>query len=246
MLIDYKNVSISRDDKVVLSGVNFHADAGELIYITGRVGSGKTSLLKTFYAELEPDSIEGESTAVVLDRDMYHIKRRDIPQLRREMGIVFQDFQLLADRSVARNLEFVLKATGWKHKSDIRERVEKVLELVGMQEMGDKMPHELSGGEQQRVAIARALLNEPKIIVADEPTANLDQETARSIAGLLKDACGHDTAVVVTTHNPALIKAFPGVEYRCVGGHLKCITEEKSKIDHPLIEETNNSNTIQP
>lgn len=227
MLIDFKNVSVSRDGKQVLTGVDFHADEGEFIYITGRVGSGKTSLLKTFYAELKPDEAEGGSVATVLGRDMMRLKRREVPALRREMGIVFQDFQLLADRTVERNLEFVLKATGWKHKAEIAERAHKVLELVGMGGTEQKMPHELSGGEQQRVAIARALLNEPKIIIADEPTANLDPETARAIVSLLKDACSRGSTVVTTTHNPQLLREFPGVVYRCEDGTLKCKTQSE-------------------
>ncbi len=227
MLIDFKNVSVSRDGKAVLSGVDFHADEGEFIYLTGRVGSGKTTLLKTFYAELQPDETEGGSVATVLGRDMLRLRRREVPALRREMGIVFQDFQLLADRTVERNLEFVLKATGWKRKDEISERVHQVLNLVGMEGTEQKMPHELSGGEQQRVAIARALLNEPKIIIADEPTANLDPETARSIIALLKDACTRGATVVTTTHNPMILQEFPGIVYRCEDGTLKCQTQSE-------------------
>ena len=156
MFIEYKNVNIYQDDVKVLANVDFHVDEGEFIYIIGHVGSGKSSLLKTLYCELDID--EGDE-AVVLERNLLKIKRKEIPSLRKELGIIFQDFQLLHDRSVFKNLQFVLKATGWKNKSDINERIDEVLELVGMSEKKMKMPYELSGGEQQRIAIARAILN---------------------------------------------------------------------------------------
>ena len=171
MIIEYKNVEIYQQDVCVLKGIDFHVDEGEFIYIIGKVGSGKSSLLKTTYCELDIDSAE---KAEVLGRDIMNIRRRDIPALRKEMGIIFQDFQLLHDRSVLKNLEFVLKSTGWKNKKERLERIDEVLGLVGMKEKKDKMPHELSGGEQQRIAIARAILNKPKVIIADEPTGNLD------------------------------------------------------------------------
>jgi len=186
MLIDYQNVSIYQADKCVLKDVNFHVDEGEFTYLIGKVGSGKSSLLKTLYCEL--DLVEGETEkAEILSRDLKTIKRKEIPALRKELGIIFQDFQLLHDRTVRKNFEFVLKATGWKKKEDRNKRIEEVLGEVGMMEKIDKMPHELSGGEQQRIAIARALLNNPKVIIADEPTGNLDPETASNIVSLLKE-----------------------------------------------------------
>ena len=174
MLIDYRKVSIYQDDVCVLNDVDFNVDEGEFVYIIGKVGSGKSSLLKTLYCELDIDlDIDSAEKAEVLGRDVMKIKRREIPELRKEMGIIFQDFQLLHDRSVEKNLDFVLKATGWK-KSERAQRIVEVLEAVGLADKAGKMPHELSGGEQQRIAIARSLLNRPKIIVADEPTGNLD------------------------------------------------------------------------
>ena len=194
MLIEYKKVRIFQEDVCVLNDVDFHVEEGEFIYIIGKVGSGKSSLLKTTYCELD---IESGEQATVLDRDIMNIRRREIPALRKEMGIIFQDFQLLHDRTVAKNLRFVLKATGWKNKKEIEERIDEVLEMVGMQEKKDKMPHELSGGEQQRIAIARAILNKPKIIIADEPTGNLDPETATYIIDLLRQISQTGTAIVI-------------------------------------------------
>ena len=230
MLIDYQNVSIYQAEKCVLQNVNFHVDEGEFAYLIGKVGSGKSSLLKTLYCEL--DLVEGETDkAEILGRDLKTIRRKDIPALRKEMGIIFQDFQLLHDRTVRKNFEFVLKATGWKNKKDREKRIEEVLNEVGMIEKIDKMPHELSGGEQQRVAIARALLNTPKIIIADEPTGNLDPETASNIVSLLKDITKQGTAVVMTTHNIPMLDKFPGIVYRCKEGVLYDVTNEYNHID---------------
>ena len=230
MLIDYQNVSIYQAEKCVLQSVNFHVDEGEFAYLIGKVGSGKSSLLKTLYCEL--DLVEGETDkAEILGRDLKAIRRKDIPALRKEMGIIFQDFQLLHDRTVRKNFEFVLKATGWKNKKDRDKRIEEVLNEVGMIEKIDKMPHELSGGEQQRVAIARALLNNPKIIIADEPTGNLDPETANNIVSLLKDITKQGTAVVMTTHNIPMLDKFPGIVYRCKDGVLHDVTNEYNRID---------------
>lgn len=217
MLIEYKNVSIYQEDQQVLKDVNFHVDESEFIYLIGKVGTGKSSLLKTMYSELDIDEAE---TAMVLGRDMMKIKRKHVPELRREMGVIFQDFQLLHDRTVYKNLRFVLKATGWK-KADIDQRIDEVLEAVGMTESKMKMPHELSGGEQQRIAIARALLNHPKVIIADEPTGNLDPETAENIVSLLKSITRTGTAVVMSTHNIPMLDKFPGIVYRCEDGTLK-------------------------
>lgn len=217
MLIDYKNVTICQTNRVILENVNFNVDAGEFIYLIGKVGSGKSSLLKTIYCEL---GIKDSECAVVLDRDITTIKRKNIPALRREMGIIFQDFKLLVDRNVKRNLRFVLRATGWKNENEINERIDKVLDAVGMSESKDKMPHELSGGEKQRIAIARALLNEPKIIIADEPTGNLDPETADNIVQLLKQITIKGTAVVMSTHNLPMLDKHPGIVYRCEDSRL--------------------------
>lgn len=220
MLIDYQNVNIYQGEELILKDVNFDIDEGQLVYIIGKVGSGKSSLLKTLYCELDlyPDEV---GKAEVLGRDLASIKRKHIPALRREMGIIFQDFQLLHDRTVEKNLQFVLKATGWKDTADIGQRITEVLNDVGMAEARDKMPHKLSGGEQQRIAIARALLNKPKIIVADEPTGNLDPETAEAIVTLLKNITRTGTAVIMSTHNIPMLDKVPGIVYRCENGTMK-------------------------
>lgn len=227
MFVDYKNVSIYQDSVCVLAGVDFHVEEGEFIYIIGHVGSGKSSLLKTLYCEL--DVYEGDE-AVVLGRDLLKIKRKGVPALRKELGVIFQDFQLLHDRSVYKNLQFVLKATGWKGKAEMNERIDEVLESVGMSDKKEKMPYELSGGEQQRIAIARAILNKPKMIIADEPTGNLDPETADNIVSLLKQICLTGTAVVMSTHNLPMLDKYPGVVYQCKDGHLNDVTGEYNKI----------------
>ena len=184
--------------------------------------------MKTIYCEVDFDKDDAEK-AEVLGRDLLSIKRRDIPALRREMGIIFQDFQLLHDRNVYRNLEFVLHSTGWKSSKEIAARIEQVLEAVGMQDKKLRLPHELSGGEQQRIAIARALLNSPKIIIADEPTGNLDPETAEKIVGLLYEISHTGTAVVFSTHNHGLIEKFPGRVFKCEDGKLCNVTDKYNK-----------------
>ena len=222
-LIEYKNVSVfHQDDDAVLNGIDFNVDEGEFIYIIGKVGSGKSSLLRTFYAELD---IEEAEKAEVLGRDMMTIRRKEVPALRRELGIIFQNFQLLTDRSVSKNLEFVLRATGWD-KEEIPARIDEVLQSVGMEAARDKMPYQLSGGEQQRIAIARSLLNNPKVILADEPTGNLDPETADNIVALLKDITATGTAVVMTTHNLPMLDKYPGIVYQCGEGKLEDITAQ--------------------
>lgn len=230
MLIDYQKVNIYQQDVQILHDVDFHADEGEFIYIIGKVGSGKSSLLKTIYCELDIDDEDAE-TAEVLGRDLKTIKRKEIPALRKEMGIIFQDFQLLHDRSVYQNLRFVLSATGWKEKEKISQRIDEVLNDVGMQDKRDQMPHELSGGEQQRIAIARALLNHPKMIIADEPTGNLDPETAGSIIQLLKNITQSGTAVVMSTHNIPMLDKYSGIVYRCKDGRISDVTKEYNKMD---------------
>ena len=221
-LITYNNVEIHQQELCVLSDVTLQLHKGEFVYLVGKVGSGKTSLLKTFYGEL--DIADGE--AEVLGYNMRTIKRKYIPQLRRKLGIVFQDFQLLTDRTVYNNLEFVLKATGWKNKMEIKERIEEVLQLVGMSNKGYKLPNELSGGEQQRIVIARAVLNSPAIILADEPTGNLDVETGKAIVELLHSICESGSSVVMTTHNLQLMKEYPGRVYRCAEHCIKDVTGE--------------------
>ena len=197
-LIQYKNVEIHQQELCVLSGVNLELHKGEFVYLIGKVGSGKTSLLKTLYGEL--DVIDGD--AEVLGYNMRSIKRKHIPQLRRKLGIVFQDFQLLTDRTVYNNLEFVLRATGWKNKQEIKERIEEVLDLVGMSNKGYKIPNELSGGEQQRVALARAFNGRPDVLFADEPTGNLDRQTGDKIADLLFSLNReHGTTLIMVTHD---------------------------------------------
>lgn len=237
MLIEYQKVKVYQQDKLILDNVDFHVDSGELVYIIGKVGSGKSSLLKTVYCELDvyPDDAE---KVEVLDRDLLTLKRKEIPALRREMGIIFQDFQLLHDRDVHSNLRFVLSATGWKGKDKINERIDEVLTAVGMTEKAHSMPHELSGGEQQRISIARALLNKPKIIIADEPTGNLDPETANNIVALLKDITASGTAVVMTTHNISMLNRYPGVVYRCKDGKVTDVTHEYNSLDLSEDEET--------
>lgn len=210
-LIDYKNVDIYRKELLVLKNVNFSLKEGEFTYLIGRVGSGKSSLMKTMYAEIPIDN--GEAT--IFDYDLNKIKRKDVPMLRRQIGIVFQDFQLLSDRSVYDNLLFVLKATGWKNKAEIDERINEVLKEVGMSNKSYKMPHELSGGEQQRIAIARALLNKPKLILADEPTGNLDNNTGHQIMTLLHKISSEGTAVIMATHNLQLTEEFPARVMQC-------------------------------
>lgn len=227
MFIEYKNVGIYQDDVCVLEGVNFHVDEGEFIYIIGHVGSGKSSLLKTLYCELD---IHDGDEAVVLGRNMLKIKRKEVPALRKELGIIFQDFQLLHDRNVYKNLQFVLRATGWRDKKDINDRIDEVLEAVGMAEKKLKMPYELSGGEQQRIAIARAILNKPKIIIADEPTGNLDPETADNIVSLLKQISLTGTAVVMSTHNLPMLDKYPGIVYQCKDGAISDVTSAYNKI----------------
>ena len=228
MLIEYKKANICQKDGIlVLENVDFHVNEGEFIYIIGRVGAGKSTLLKTLYFELP---VEEAETSIVLNHDLREMKSKYVPELRRQMGIIFQDFQLLSDRTVHDNLEFVLKATGWKKREEREERIKEVLTDVGMQDFEDRMPHELSGGEQQRIAIARAILNRPKIIIADEPTGNLDPETASNIIQLLRDIAQTGTAIVMTTHNIQLLDLYPGIVYRCKDKKLEDITDNYNQM----------------
>ena len=205
-LIVYKNVAIHQADQIVLHDVNLTVESGEMIYLLGKVGSGKSSLMKTFYGALP---IAG-GEAMVLDHDMTRIRRRQLPYLRRRLGIIFQDYKLLTDRSVEENLLFVLRATGWKDKKLMHDHVHEVLEQVGMDTKAYKKPYELSGGEQQRVVIARALLNSPEIILADEPTGNLDVETGREIMDLLYAISQAGITVIMSTHNLNWPELYPG------------------------------------
>ena len=224
-LIRHKNVNINQQELGVLEDVNLELNKGEFVYLIGKVGSGKTSLLKTIYGELDIQSGDAE----VLGYNMSNIKRKHIPQLRRRLGIVFQDFQLLTDRNVHSNLSFVLRATGWSNKIAIKERIDEVLDQVGMTGKGYKMPNELSGGEQQRIVIARAILNRPEIILADEPTGNLDSETGRQIVELLKSICASGSAIMMTTHNLHLLSEYPGIVYRFENHQIKEVTNEYSR-----------------
>lgn len=206
ILLDYRNVSINHSEVTVLKNLTQQIRVGELVYLTGKVGSGKSSFLKSIYADAEISA----GSAMVLNYDIRKIKCKEIPYLRRELGIIFQDFKLLTDRSVEKNLDFVLKATEVSDKNERKERIANVLAYVGMDNKGYKMPHELSGGEQQRVVIARALLNDPKMILADEPTGNLDAETGKDIMTLLHKISREKTAVVMATHNMRWLQMFEG------------------------------------
>ena len=211
LLVNYKNVSLNIEENTILRDVNLEIRRNDFLYIIGRVGSGKSTLLKSIYAELPIE--EGE--AHVFGFDLSTIKRKNIPYLRRKIGIVFQDFQLLIDRSVEKNLEFVLGATGWENKKVIKDRINEVLIQVNMQNKAYKMPHELSGGEQQRIVIARALLNSPSLILADEPTGNLDPETGNQIVELLHSISQKETAVIMSTHNYSIVQNYPGKIMKC-------------------------------
>lgn len=215
-IISYKDVEIDIQAQIILSEVNFELQPGEFVYLTGKVGSGKSTFLKTIYGEADIRS----GSAEVLGYNMKDIRQKDIPTLRRRLGIVFQDFQLLTDRTVYDNLRFVLRATGWKNRNETDNRIREVLAQVGMENKGYKMPNELSGGEQQRIVIARAILNKPDIILADEPTGNLDVETGRKIVELLRDICTQGSAIIMTTHNLNLLTEYPGKVYRCEGHRL--------------------------
>ncbi len=231
--INYRNVEVRQQEMIVLEEVDLKIQSGDFVYLIGKVGSGKSSLLKTMYGELDVYS----GSAEVLGYDMAHIRRKQIPALRKRIGIVFQDFQLLTDRNVKDNLDFVLKATGWSNKRERQFRIEEVLELVGMQTKGYKMPHELSGGEQQRIVIARAILNTPEIILADEPTGNLDPETGRQIVELLRKICAKGSTVIMTTHNMQLLEEFPGKVFRCENHKIVSETmENQSKLEEPNTE----------
>ncbi|MBO4657289.1 MAG: ATP-binding cassette domain-containing protein [Bacteroidales bacterium] len=225
-IIEFKNVDISNSDTLVIENLSFEIFQGDFVYLTGKVGSGKTSIIRTIIAENPVTSGE----ARVGEFNLKGIKRKQIPYLRRSVGVVFQDFQLLMDRSVESNLEFVLKATGWNDSKAISERIDEVLQLVKLSTKAHKMPHQLSGGEQQRVAIARALLNSPELILADEPTGNLDNETAKGIMDLLYEINKTNrTAIIMVTHNQNLLKQYPGRVFLCADN--TCREEVSGAID---------------
>lgn len=217
-VIELKNAAIYQRDKVILSDVTFDVGKREFVYLIGKTGSGKSSLLRTLYAELPTN----DGIVNVAGFDLTGIKKKDIPYLRRKLGIVFQDFQLLADRNVEANLEFVLRATGWFEQSKINERIDFVLDKVGLKDKRKSMPYHLSGGEQQGITIARALLNDPDIILADEPTGNLDPETALDVLKLLLKISDSGTAVLMATHNYGLIQKYPGRIIKCENGQVVC------------------------
>lgn len=215
-LLYLNNITVARAENTILHSSSLKVSAGEFVYLIGKVGSGKSSLIKAIYSDVPLTGTE----ARFAEYDLLHIKRRKVPYLRRSLGIIFQDFQLLIDRSVVKNLEFVLKATGWKDRRLMAERIDEVLTRVGMQSKGYKMPHELSGGEQQRVVISRALLNQPKLILADEPTGNLDPDTGEQIVSLLRDISATGTAVLMSTHNYGLVKKYPSRIVKIEDGKL--------------------------
>jgi cell division transport system ATP-binding protein len=223
VIIELTDCAIWQQNHLVLSKVNLRVGKGEFIYLVGRVGSGKSSLIKTLNAQIPLK----EGTGLVAGYDLSKLRKKDIPYLRRKIGIVFQDFQLLTDRSVNENLSFVLKATGWKNKAETDRRIGEVLEKVGLGLKGYKLPHQLSGGEQQRVVIGRALLNDPEIILADEPTGNLDPETSEGILKLLTDISKTGRAVVVATHNYTLLKKFAARTIKCDNGELRDVINDE-------------------
>ncbi|MBL4654355.1 MAG: ATP-binding cassette domain-containing protein [Bacteroidia bacterium] len=222
-LILLEDVNIYQQKSLILTNVNLQIKKGEFVYLIGKTGTGKSSLLKTLYGDLHITQGSGS----VVGFDLLNIKNRKIPYLRRKLGIIFQDFQLLTDRTVQDNLLFVMKATGWKDKIKIESRIMEVLSLVGLKTKGFKMPHELSGGEQQRVVIARALLNEPELILADEPTGNLDPEASAGIIKLLLDISKSGTAILMATHNYALLDKFPSRIIKCENSKLVNYPDQK-------------------
>lgn len=215
-IIHLSNVNISQSSGVVIANLSLTVQKGEFVYLLGKTGSGKSSVMKCLYAEVPIESGSG----TVAGYDLHELKKKDIPFLRRKLGIVFQDFQLLGDRSVFENLRFVMQATGWKQEDEIKKHIGSVLEKVGLIGKGAKMPHELSGGEQQRVAIARALLNQPEIILADEPTGNLDPDTSAEIMKLFQDISKNGTAVLFATHDMLLYNKFPARTLKCENGKV--------------------------
>ncbi|WP_298116829.1 cell division ATP-binding protein FtsE [Flavobacterium sp.] len=215
-VLSLKNVTIYQENKVILSQVNLEVNHGEFLYIIGKTGTGKSSFMKTLYGDLPLTEGEGH----IVEFDLNGLKDDDIPYLRRKIGIVFQDFQLLPDRSVNDNMLFVLKATGWTDLVEMQNKIDEVLDKVGMKGFATKMPHQLSGGEQQRVAIARALLNDPELILADEPTGNLDPQTSAEVLEVLKNINANGKTIIMATHDYALLMKFPSKTLKCEDGSI--------------------------
>ena len=224
IVLQLKNASIYQGGNMVLSDVNFEMNKGDFVYLIGKTGSGKSSFMKTLYGDLELTEGEGE----IVDYNLRTLKEKDIPFLRRKLGIVFQDFKLLPDRTVNGNLEFVLRATGWNDKTKINERIEAVLDKVAMKTKGFKFPHELSGGEQQRIAIARALLNDPELILADEPTGNLDPQTSIEVMEVLRDINKNGNTILMATHDYALLLKYPSKTLKCDENKVFEVVQRKS------------------
>ncbi|WP_366182797.1 ATP-binding cassette domain-containing protein [Flavobacterium ovatum] len=210
-ILSLKNATIYQEDKTILSNVNLEVNRGEFLYIIGKTGTGKSSLMKTLYADLPLTEGEGH----IVDFDLVGLKDNDIPYLRRKIGIVFQDFKLLPDRSIKENMIFVLKATGWTIKEEMDRKIDEVLDKVGMKQYVNKMPHQISGGEQQRVAIARALLNDPELILADEPTGNLDPQTSTEVLEVLRKINENGKTIIMATHDYALLMKYPAKTLKC-------------------------------
>lgn len=223
-ILKLSDASIYQGENLVLSEINFEMKKGDFVYLIGKTGSGKSSFMKILYGDLTLQEGQGQ----IVDFNLNNLKEKKIPYLRRRLGIVFQDFKLLPDRSVTSNFEFVLKATGWKNKKDILEKIDLVLDKVGMKSQGFKFPHELSGGEQQRVAIARALLNDPELILADEPTGNLDPQTSIEIMQVLKEINDNGNTILMTTHDYAIISKFPYRTFRCMDNKILEVSTKTS------------------
>ncbi|MBP1839528.1 cell division ATP-binding protein FtsE [Formosa algae] len=224
-VLHLKDVSIFQGESLVLSNVNVEVFKGDFVYLIGKTGTGKSSFMKTLYGDLQLTQGEGS----IVDFDLRALKEKEIPFLRRKLGVVFQDFKLLVDRNINENLRFVLKATGWKDKSAMKTRIDEVLEKVGMKTKGFKFPHELSGGEQQRVAIARALLNDPELILADEPTGNLDPQTSLEVMKVLQDINKNGNTILMATHDYALLLKYPSKTLKCDNNQLFEVVQRKSE-----------------
>jgi cell division transport system ATP-binding protein len=223
-VLSLKNVTIFQEQKTILAQINLEVKHGEFLYIIGKTGSGKSSLMKTLYGDLPLQEGEGS----IVDFDLATLKEDDIPFLRRKIGIVFQDFKLLPDRTIKDNMLFVLKATGWTDATEMQQKIDEVLDKVGMKEFGNKMPHQISGGEQQRVAIARALLNDPELILADEPTGNLDPQTSAEVLEVLKSINANGKTVIMATHDYALLMKFPSKTLKCEDERIFEVVQQRT------------------